>query len=262
MAFAVHGTAELAFTGAAAGLLIAGDAVAGALVGSLVVATAFGLLGGASASATPRSGSSWRSVSGSACSCYPTTTASPPRRRTSCSARSSASAPARSIVLVAVAVACSSLAVMYRPLLFASVDPEVAEARGVPTRLVGVALPLRARAHGHRGGADRRHAAGAQPGHHAGRRGAAAHRPARRWSPACRCCSRSSAADGGLLASLRDHNVKASVFVTAISFGSTWWPGPSPRCCTSDGPPLRRPGGGCAAARDGARGPDSGRFAP
>src|ERR1700761_5558688 len=45
MAFAVHGSAELAFTGAAAGLLIAGDAVAGALVGSLVVATAIGLLG-------------------------------------------------------------------------------------------------------------------------------------------------------------------------------------------------------------------------
>ena len=45
MAFAVHGSAELAFTGAAAGLLIAGDAVAGALVGSLVVGGAIGLLG-------------------------------------------------------------------------------------------------------------------------------------------------------------------------------------------------------------------------
>src|ERR1700761_1790090 len=45
MAFAVHGAAELAFTGAAAGLLIAGDAVSGALVGSVVVATAIGVLG-------------------------------------------------------------------------------------------------------------------------------------------------------------------------------------------------------------------------
>src|SRR6201996_1614170 len=45
MAFAVHGSAELAFTGAAAGLLIAGDAVGGALVGSFVVATAIGVLG-------------------------------------------------------------------------------------------------------------------------------------------------------------------------------------------------------------------------
>ena len=45
MAFAVHGTAELSFTGAAAGLLVADDAVAGALVGSLVVAAAIGTLG-------------------------------------------------------------------------------------------------------------------------------------------------------------------------------------------------------------------------
>ena len=45
MAFAVHGAAELSFTGAAAGLLIANDALGGALVGSLVVAAAIGLLG-------------------------------------------------------------------------------------------------------------------------------------------------------------------------------------------------------------------------
>src|SRR5947199_159344 len=45
MAFAVHGTSELAFTGAAAGLLIANNAVAGALVGALVFATIIGLLG-------------------------------------------------------------------------------------------------------------------------------------------------------------------------------------------------------------------------
>jgi ABC-type Mn2+/Zn2+ transport system permease subunit len=38
MAFAVHGTAELAFTGAAAGLIVAGNPVAGALAGPLVVA--------------------------------------------------------------------------------------------------------------------------------------------------------------------------------------------------------------------------------
>ncbi len=45
MAFAVHGTAELSFTGAAAGLLVVGDPVVGALRGSLVVATAIGVLG-------------------------------------------------------------------------------------------------------------------------------------------------------------------------------------------------------------------------
>ena len=38
LAFAVHGTSELAFTGAAAGLLVAGDPLLGALLGSIPVA--------------------------------------------------------------------------------------------------------------------------------------------------------------------------------------------------------------------------------
>src|SRR3954466_527741 len=46
MAFAVHGTSELAFTGAAAGLLINDNAIGGALVGALIVAVAIGALGG------------------------------------------------------------------------------------------------------------------------------------------------------------------------------------------------------------------------
>src|SRR4029077_20473222 len=45
LAFAVHGSAELTFTGAAAGLVAANDPVLGALLGSIVVATAIGLLG-------------------------------------------------------------------------------------------------------------------------------------------------------------------------------------------------------------------------
>ncbi len=39
------------------------------------------------------------------------------------------------VIAVAVMVA---MAVLYRPLLFASVDPEVAVARGVPVRLLGI----------------------------------------------------------------------------------------------------------------------------
>jgi zinc/manganese transport system permease protein len=45
MSFAVHGTSELAFTGAVAGLLVADNPVSGALVGAFVVATLIGLLG-------------------------------------------------------------------------------------------------------------------------------------------------------------------------------------------------------------------------
>ena len=43
MSFAVHGTSELAFTGAVAGLLVADNPLAGALVGALVVASLIGL---------------------------------------------------------------------------------------------------------------------------------------------------------------------------------------------------------------------------
>src|SRR3954447_4989413 len=45
LAFAVHGTSELAFTGAAAGLLVADDPVTGALLGAVVVAAVIALLG-------------------------------------------------------------------------------------------------------------------------------------------------------------------------------------------------------------------------
>ena len=45
MSFAVHGTSELAFTGAVGGLLVADNPLAGALVGALVVAALIGLLG-------------------------------------------------------------------------------------------------------------------------------------------------------------------------------------------------------------------------
>src|SRR6202034_2715042 len=45
------------------------------------------------------------------------------------------------LVLIA-AVVMAAMAVMYRPLLFASVDPELAVARGVPTRALSFAFLL------------------------------------------------------------------------------------------------------------------------
>lgn len=45
MSFAVHGISELAFTGAAAGLLFLSNALLGAIIGALIVAISIGLLG-------------------------------------------------------------------------------------------------------------------------------------------------------------------------------------------------------------------------
>ena len=46
------------------------------------------------------------------------------------------------LTLVLGALSLAALVVMYRPLLFASIDPEVAEARGVPVRMLSIAFLL------------------------------------------------------------------------------------------------------------------------
>ena len=63
-----------------------------------------------------------------------------------------------------------------RSLLFASVDPGLAGARGVAIRLLGLVF-LVLLADRHRGGPNRRHTAGAVPNHHAGRRRPAPRHP-------------------------------------------------------------------------------------
>jgi zinc/manganese transport system permease protein len=138
-AFAVHGTAELAFTGAAAGLLISGNAVLGALLGSLVVAGAIGLLGSRGRErdsaigvvlafglglgvlllgyyqgfATEATNILFGYIYG-------------------------VSNGQLWLLLGIVGLVLATTAVIYRPLLFASIDPELAQARGVRTGIVGL----------------------------------------------------------------------------------------------------------------------------
>jgi zinc/manganese transport system permease protein len=139
MSFAVHGAAELALTGAAAGLLVADNAVAGALLGSLVVATAFGLL-----AVRERERDSAIGVVlalglglGFFLLHYYHGFASEALNILvgQITAVSTRQIQLLSVVAVGVLVAMAALC---RPLTFASVDPEVAQARGVRTRLVGV----------------------------------------------------------------------------------------------------------------------------
>jgi zinc/manganese transport system permease protein len=143
MAFAVHGTAELAFTGGAAALLlgvsVAGGAVAGAVVAALVfgwlglrqrerdsvigVVLAFGLGLGVLLLAlySGRASNKFGLLTGSIVAVDSTNI----------------------VVLVAVAVlVLAVLAVLYRPLLFASTDPDVALARGVPVRALSMVFAV------------------------------------------------------------------------------------------------------------------------
>lgn len=139
MAFAVHGSAELAFTGAAAGLVVADDALAGALLGSLVVAAAIGVLGARESDRDSAIGvvlafglgvgvlllSHYRGFATQATNIL--------------FGQIFGISGGQLLLLAAVAVGVLAVtAVIYRPLLFASVDPEVAAARGVPTRLLGL----------------------------------------------------------------------------------------------------------------------------
>jgi zinc/manganese transport system permease protein len=143
MTFAVHGTSELAFTGAAAALLLGANLRVGAIAGAVLASILFGLLGlrrGERDSVIGvilafglgvgvlmlalyqgRSANKFSLLAGSIVSVDPAGLA----LLTGCA-----------VVVVAV------LAVAYRPLLFASADPDVAAARGVPVRLLSLVFAV------------------------------------------------------------------------------------------------------------------------
>lgn len=218
MAFAVHGTSELAFTGAAAGLVIADNPVGGALAGAVVVAVLIGFLGERERERDSVIGvvlafglglgvlllGYYRGFSSAATSIL--------------FGNIFGVSDDQLVALVVIGVlVVAVMAVCARPLLFASADPEVARARGVPVRLLGIVFLLVL----------------------AGTVTEAAQvvgtllvlslaiTPA---AAAARCtshplavtglsvCFAFAAAEGGILASLARPTVKPSVFVTSFSF--------------------------------------------
>ncbi|MCA1670847.1 MAG: metal ABC transporter permease [Actinobacteria bacterium] len=140
VAFAVHGTSELTFTGAAAALLVSSALVSvGALVGAVVAAMVFGLLGLRERERDSVIGvvlAFGLGLGGLFLWLYP--------------GRSSNQfsllfgqivAVGRSDVWLLAGCALAVLLVLaaaWRPLLFASVDADVARARGVPVRALSV----------------------------------------------------------------------------------------------------------------------------
>jgi zinc/manganese transport system permease protein len=216
-AFAVHGTAELSFTGAAAGLLVGGDPIAGALTGSVVVAVAIGLLGARERERDSAIGvilafglgvgvyllSHYHGFSTEATNIL-------------FGQIFGVSGGQLTLLLAVAGGVIAATAVLYRPLLFASVDPVVAEARGVPTRAVGLAflvlLALTVTEAAQIVGTLLVLSLAITPAAAAGRLAA---RPA--TVTAVSVGFALAAADGGLLVSL-ETNVKASVLVSTISF--------------------------------------------
>ena len=143
MAFAVHGTAELAFTGAAAALLLGIGVSYGALAGAVLAALLLGLLGSRE--------SDRDSVTGAVLAfglglgvlllwLYDGRAAN----KFGLLVGQIVAIDSTDLVtlLTASTVVLLVLAVIHRPLVFASVDPVVAAARGVPVRALGVLFAI------------------------------------------------------------------------------------------------------------------------
>jgi zinc/manganese transport system permease protein len=143
MSFAVHGTSELAFTGGAAALLLGIGVEYGALIGAVVAALLLGILGARDADRDSvigvilsfglgmgvlflsfykgRSGNKFGILTGQIITIDSTNL---------------------TLFVVSSAVVLAVLALVYRPLLFASVDRNVAVARGVPVKTLTVVFAL------------------------------------------------------------------------------------------------------------------------
>jgi zinc/manganese transport system permease protein len=143
MAFAVHGTAELAFTGGAAALLIGVGVGIGAVAGAVIAGLVFGILGlrqrerdsviGVVLAFGLGLGVLMLSLySGRASNKFGLLTGSIVSVNT-------ADLTVLAVVAVLVIVV---MAVLYRPLLFASTDPDVAVARGVPVRALSLVFAV------------------------------------------------------------------------------------------------------------------------
>ena len=143
LAFAVHGISELSFAGAAAGLLLGVGVVEGSVVGSIIAAAVIGLLG-----ARARDRNSITAVLmpfglglGILClALYPGRTANKFGLLTG-QIVAVDDPKLGSLALISLIVVIG-LFVVWRPLSFASVDADVAAARGVPVRALSLIFML------------------------------------------------------------------------------------------------------------------------
>lgn len=139
MSFAVHGCSELSLTGASFALLAGLPVGAGALIGSALAAALFGILGQRARERDSVIGVVLAFGLGLAVlfiHLYPG------RTGTSFALLTGQIVGVSYTGLGMLALVCllviAVLAVCYRPLVFATVDPDIAAARGVPVRALGI----------------------------------------------------------------------------------------------------------------------------
>lgn len=143
MAFSVHGIAELSFAGGAIALLIGADIVTGSLLGSIVAAVIMGIVGVQSRESNSVVGVLMPFGLGIgilALALYQGRSAN----RFALLTGQIVSVDEVQLVSMGIlsAVVIGGLLVMWRPLSFASSDPFVAQARGLPVRAISIAFML------------------------------------------------------------------------------------------------------------------------
>ncbi|MEU5844152.1 metal ABC transporter permease [Rhodococcus sp. NPDC047139] len=143
MAFSVHGTSELSLTGAAAALIIGVSVGIGAVAGAVIAAILFGVLGTRARERDSVIGVvmafglglavlllwAYDGRTGAAFSLLTGQIVAP-------------GGTGIALLAACAAVVIVTLLVIYRPLLFASTDPEVAAARGVPVRMLSIVFAV------------------------------------------------------------------------------------------------------------------------
>ena len=139
LAFAVHGVSELSFAGASAALLFSVDVVLGSVLGSLLAAVLIGLLGARARDRNSIIGVLMPFGLGLGVLClalYPGRAANKFGLLTGQIVAVDTTRVSAMAVITLVVV--GGLLLVWRPLTFASVDPDVAAARGVPTRALSM----------------------------------------------------------------------------------------------------------------------------
>lgn len=141
--FAVHGISELSFAGAAGALLVGADVVTGSVVGSVLAALLIGLLGPRARERNSVIGVLMPAGLGLGIlflAVYPGRSAN--RFGLLTGQVVSVDGPQVLVLGAVCLVVLVALLLVWRPLLFASVDEEVAIARGVPVRALSIVFML------------------------------------------------------------------------------------------------------------------------
>lgn len=143
MSFAVHGISELSFAGASITLLIGGDVVFGSVIGSLIASLIIGVMG---AKAKERNSITavlmpfGLGLGIMALSLYEGRASNKFGLLTGQIV--AIDEPQLVSISILSAVVIATLLIIWRPLTFASLDAEVASARGVPTRTLSILFML------------------------------------------------------------------------------------------------------------------------